>query len=105
MMETFLIWLGFAAGLYVRWAQRTWHIVTEVPERSLLGYLERNYVRLFIRGLSNAAIFYYVVLPQGWILVAPIAFSVGFSFETISEDAVNAAKHRGEHIVSKFKKE
>ena len=102
-MEALSLWLGFAFGLIVRWGDRVQYVVADDPEHTLVGYLRHNYVRLGIRLLSNAAVFYYVVLPTGWVVAPAIAFSIGLSFDTMAESFLDRAKRGGESIVGKIK--
>jgi len=102
-MEALSLWLGFAFGLIVRWGDRVQYVVADDPEHTLVGYLRHNYVRLGIRLLSNAAVFYYVVLPTGWVVAPAIAFSIGLSFDTMAESFLDRAKRGGEAIVGKIK--
>lgn len=102
-METLFIWLGFAAGLIVRWGDRIQFVVAEEPTHTIMGYVRNNYVRLAIRLISNAAVFYYVVIPTGWVVAPPVAFSIGLSFDTMAESFLDRAKKHGESMVSKIK--
>lgn len=102
-MEHLTIWLGFAVGLLVRWGDRIQFVVSEDPSHTLVGYFKNNYIRLTIRVISNAAVFYYLILPTGWVMAPPIAFSIGLSFDTIAESFLDRAKKQGESLVSKIK--
>lgn len=102
-MEVFLIWLGFTVGLIVRWGDRIQYVIADDPEHTLVGYVKHNYVRLLLRVISNAAVFYYVVIPTGWVVAPPVAFSIGLSFDTLAESALDRAKKGGEALVSKIK--
>lgn len=100
-METFLIWLGFGLGLLVRWGDRIQFVIAEDTSHTLIGYVKNNYIRLVIRLVSNAAVFYYVVLPTGWVIAPPVAFSIGLSFDTMAESFLDRAKKHGESFLNK----
>ena len=102
-MEAFWIWVGFAVGLLIQSADRIEHVITADPNHTILGFLRNNYGRLIIRVVSNAAVFYYVVLPTGWVVAPPIAFTIGLSFDRMAESLLDRAKKRGEAMVSKIK--
>lgn len=97
------LWIGFYVGLFVRWGDRIQFVVAESTDRTVVGYLKQNYIRLAVRIISSAAVFYYAILPTGWVVAPPIAFSIGFSFDTMAESALDRAKKSGEAIVSKIK--
>ena len=102
-MEHLWIWVGFAIGLLVRWGDRIQYVIAEDESHSFTGYLKSNYLRLAIRLISNAAVFYYMVLPTGWVVAPPIAFSIGLSFDTMAESFLDRAKKQGESLVSKIR--
>ena len=101
-MESLLIWLGFAIGLLVRGGDRIQFVVSGDPEHTLAGFLRENYIRLTIRVISNVAVFYYVVLPTGWVVAPPIAFSIGLSFDAMAESFLDRAKKSGEAVISRI---
>ena len=88
------IWLAFYGGQFVRAAQRASHVVGAKEERTWKEYLRKNAGRIVVRVLSSAAVFQWVLLPLGWIVVPPIAFMAGFNFETLAEDALNRLKDK-----------
>ena len=104
MESSLQLWLGFAIGLLVRWGDRIQYVVAEDPEHTIAGYARHNYIRLLVRVLSSAAMFYYVILPTGWVVAAPIAFSIGLSFDTMAESFLDRAKKTGEQVMDRLKK-
>lgn len=105
-METFWIWVGFGLGLFVRWGDRIQHVVSGDAEHTFVGYMKANYVRLIVRLVSNASLFYYTIFPTfpaGWEMAPFLAFTTGVSFDTLAESALDRAKKQGEALVNKIK--
>lgn len=101
-MDTFWLWVGFAMGLAIRWADRAQFIVGEEPERTWSGYFKKNWLRLALRTVTTLYIF-RLILAQGWVTTEFIAFSVGVSFEALSESLVERARKLGGEAVQRMK--
>lgn len=97
------IWVGFVVGMVVRAADRAQHVVAQKPDRTWAGYLRHNRGRLLIRLGSSLALFYYFILPMGWVVAPPMAFLVGLSFDTMLDSLLDRAKQRGELLLNKHK--
>lgn len=101
-MEQLWLLTGFLVGLLVNMGDRMWFVLSEGENKSVGGFLRKNWGRLLVRLVITLYV-YRLFYLQGWIVSEPIAFSVGLSFDKLSESFLDRMKKGGEGLVNKFK--
>lgn len=94
------LWLVFALGIMVRWADRIQYVVSEDEARTFIGYLKHNSVRLPIRVIATCFAFWYLV-DSGEVNGLLTAFSVGVGADVLVESFLERAKRTSESILKR----